>query len=450
MLKYTYSTSFVRLGSGKAGYVRMRNITSIWKECDVFSPYFFLPLIITIYFASSVFDFYRFEYFNLQYNIAPVIVTGVLSYYIGVYVADRFNWKLPSFGLGSMMGGKTKYFLYILGIIGFISYLWMIVDGQIGIADESIRRNLDPKLKFLSSLLWFSVLITLSDWFLKRKAGSRKQIVFYAVLLFLLMVLFLVLGYRTPMLIIAFTGLIIYHYKVKRLPLKWLLVIMAALALFFILFGLYRFVTEDSSNEFNSREGPDTVLEEEQIERDQYYREKMEEYPYLIRRLNSESVTSHIVLSKLMEYTDQHGFLYGDFHRRILVTVLPGEQTSPRMLTTEMVNTISIEKGKYITRPERTTVPTLYGQLYIEFGYLSVILGFFLYGLVLMMLYNQMRSDRKDAYSTVAFAFITTIFALSIHTGLLDLIFILMIGYTLLSASLERRSETPHNSPTAY
>ena len=149
-------------------------------------------------------------------------------------------------------------------------------------------------------------------------------------------------------------------------------------------------------------------------------------------------VTGHIVLSKIMEYTDIHGYTNGSLHAGIFSTILPGEQKSPRTVVTEMVNSLTVDEGKYITRPGRTTTPTFPGQLYAEAGYMGLVIGFAIYGLVLSMLYNQVRRSGIKSYQTAAYGFVTAIFTLSIHTGLLDLIFILMIGYAILSDSIEK------------
>lgn len=185
-------------------------------------------------------------------------------------------------------------------------------------------------------------------------------------------------------------------------------------------------------------EGPKVELEEKKANDNLTIQRKVNETPKWIRALNSESVTGHIVLSKIMEYTDEHGFLYGELHKGIFSTVMPGEQISPRMMVTKMVNSISMEDGKYITRPGRTTTPTFLGQLYAEAGYIAIVIGFFLYGLMVSMLYNQVQNTGIKSYQTVGYAFVTTIFTISMHTGLLDLVFLLMIAYAIASTSIEK------------
>lgn len=407
------------------------------NEIDSFSPYFFFPFILILYFFVSLFDFGKIEYFEANRNILWAILTGLLSYLAAVHIVQKKNWMFPSIGL-AFLKGKTKYFLYILGIIGLVSYTIMLAKGQIGIADESVRRHLDPKLNFLSSFLWFSVLFLLCDRAVREYPLTKKQMRTYFFVLVVVLLLLVLMGYRTPIAIMCFTCLIVFHYTIRRIKLSWLLAFLFIVGLSLSLFGFFRVITEDQSKAFNSHEGPDVQLSEDELNREQALLRKINETPKWVRGLTEVSVTGRIVLSKLMEYTDKHGYLYGKLHEGIFSTVLPGEQISPRMLITEMVNSLTIDKGKYVTRPGRTTTPTLLGQFYVEAGYWAIAVGFALYGVILSMLYNQMKQSGFASFQTIAYAFVTTIFMISIHTGLLDLLFLLMIGYAIVSSAIEK------------
>ena len=407
------------------------------NEIDSFSPYFFFPFILILYFFVSLFDFGKIEYFEADRNILWAILAGLLSYLAAVHIVQKKNWMFPSMGL-AFLKGKTKYFLYILGIIGLASYIIMLATGQIGIADESVRRHLDPKLNFFSSFLWFSVLFLICERAIREHPLTKKKMRMYFVVLLVVFLLLVLMGYRTPIAIMCFTCLIVIHYTIRRVKLSWLLAFLFIVGLSLSLFGFFRVITEDQTKEFNSHEGPNVELSEEQMSRDEVLRRKIDETPKWVRGLTEVSVTGRIVLSKLMEYTDKHGYLYGKLHEGIFSTVLPGEQLSPRMLITEMVNSLTVDKGKYVTRPGRTTTPTLLGQFYVEAGYWAIIIGFALYGVILSMLYNQMKQSGFASFQTIAYAFITTIFMVSIHTGLLDLLFLLMIGYAIVSSAIER------------
>jgi hypothetical protein len=403
------------------------------NKYDVFSPYIFFPSIMMIYFFFSLFDFGRVELFDAKKNIIPVILVGLAAYYAAVFIVTKLGWTFPTFGLG-FLKGKTIWFLYLLGIIGLVSYLIMLFTGQIGIADESIRRNLDPKLNFLSTFLWFAVIFIISYRIIKE--GQFKKT--YIVLLLLIFGAFMLMGYRTAIAIMFFTSMLIFHYMVRRISTSWLIMFMTVIFVSFSLFGLFRVLTEDTSKPFNDREGPQVELTEEKEDRMLQLRREVNKTPKAIRALTETMVTGRIVVSKIMEYTEDYGYLKGELHTGIFSTVLPGEQISPRMMITDAVNSYAIKDGNYITRPGRTTTPTILGQLFIEGGYLTVILGLAFYGAVLTMLYNRMMKTGTKSYQTIAYGFVMTIFMISIHTGLLDLVFLIMIVYAIVSTSIEQ------------
>ena len=110
------------------------------------------------------------------------------------------------------------------------------------------------------------------------------------------------------------------------------------------MFGFMRVVTEDTTKEFNSRDQPDVELTVEEAEKLLTVEQKVNLTPKWMRALNGEMVTGHIVLSKIIEYTKEEGYLNGEIHPGVFGTVLPGEQISPRMKVTEVVNSLSVEK----------------------------------------------------------------------------------------------------------
>lgn len=407
------------------------------NRIDTFSPYFFLPFILMLYFFVSLFDFHRFELFNVTVSIWPAVFVALASYYVTVYFVDKKGWTFPTFGL-SFLRGYTMWAIYLLGLIGLVAYISMIAGGEVGITDESIRRNLDPKLNFLSQLLWFSTMLIISLKIIQDENMSKGKLLMYGALYGGLMFLYLLMGYRTPIIVMLFTGLIIFHYVVKEIKLTWFLTTLLIIGIFFSLFGFFRVISEDTSLDFNSREQPDVELTKEKEKQLLTVEQKVNSVPKWIRSLNGEAVTGHIVLSKIIEYTKEEGYLNGEIHAGIFATLLPGEQTSPRMKVTEVVNSLSVEEGKYITRPTRTTTPTYIGQLFLDGGYLLVALGFAFYGFIIALLYNQVKNAGIRSYQSVAFAFVLTIFTVTMHTGLLDLIFVLMIGFVILTASINQ------------
>ncbi|WP_301109035.1 oligosaccharide repeat unit polymerase [Sporosarcina sp.] len=418
----------------------MDNVKNIIKQAnriDTFSPYFFLPFILVLYFFTSLFDFHRFELFNVRVSIWPVVILALVCYYLGVYVIDKLGWTLPTFGL-SFFSKYLMHFTVVLTVLGLVSYMLMIFGGDVGITDESARRNLDPKLNFFSQLLWFGMLLILSYRMLLEKKMTWKKAMVYGLIFAVIMFLFLLMGYRTPLIIMLFTGIIIFHYVVKRVKLTWFLTALFIIGVLFSMFGFLRVISEDTTQEFNNRDQPITDMTEDEKVKLLTVEQKVNLTPKWLRSINGESVTGHIVLSKIMEYTQTEGYLNGEIQKGVFNTVLPGEQVSPRMRVTEVVNSLSTEEGKYITRPTRTTTPTFIGQLFLDGGYLLVAVGFLLYGVLVSLIYNKVKQQGIKSFHTVTYAFVITLFTISMHTGLLDLIFILMLGFVILASSIRK------------
>lgn len=405
------------------------------NKIDMFSPYFFLPFILLLYFFISLFDWHKFEQFGIHVSIWPAVILAVVCYYIGVLIIDKLDWTIPSFGL-SFLGKYVIHFIAVLTVLGLGSYLMMIFSGNLGITDEANRRNLDPKLNFFSQLLWFGVLLLLSFKMILEKTMTWKKAIVYGSIFAVVMFLFLLMGYRTPLIIMLFTGIIIFHYVVKRVKLTWFLTALVVIGVAFSLFGFIRVLTEDTSIEFNKREQPDVELTAEERDKLLTAEQKVNLVPKWVRALNAEAVTSHIVLSTIIEYTKEEDYLKGEIHKGIFSTILPGEQISPRMKVTEVVNSITSERGVNVTREQRTTTPTFIGQLFLDGGYLLVAIGFLLYGVLISLVYNKVKQNGIRSFHTVAYAFIITVFTVSMHTGLLDLIFVLMLGFVIIASSI--------------
>ncbi|MGE7674426.1 oligosaccharide repeat unit polymerase [Lysinibacillus sp. NPDC094403] len=405
------------------------------NKIDTFSPYFFLPFILLLYFFTSMFDWHRFELFNLHVSIWPAVILAVICYYIGVYVIDKMKWTIPSFGL-SFLGKYVIHFIVFLTLLGLCSYILMVFGSGLGISDESNRRNLNPKLNFFSQLLWFGALLLLSYKMILEKQMTWKKGLIYGAIYAVVMFLFVLVAYRTPLIIMLFTGLIIIHYVVKRVKLTWFLTTLLVIGVAFSMFSFIRVLTEDRSLEFNRRDQPDVELTEEARDQLLTAEQKVNQTPLWVRALNEESVTGHIVLSTIMEYTQENGYLNGEIHKGIFTTILPGEQVSPRMMVTEVVNSVSVEKGRVITRGNRTTTPTFIGQLFLDGGYLLVAIGFLLYGALISLIYNKVKQEGIRSFHSVAYAFTITVFTVSMHTGLLDLIFVLMLGFVIIASSI--------------
>ena len=97
------------------------------------------------------------------------------------------------------------------------------------------------------------------------------------------MVLFLLMGYRTPIVIMLFTGLIISHYVIKKVNLTWFFSVLLVIGVFFSLFGFFRVISEDTSIKSNSQEQPEVVLTEVKAKELETVEQKVNKVPKWIR-----------------------------------------------------------------------------------------------------------------------------------------------------------------------
>jgi len=400
---------------------------------DTFTPYVFLPMIFILYYGLSYIDFHLLELFDVQKSILPTLFVALISYYIGLFITSKYQLGLLT--IPKWFNRIIKYTILCGGlIIGLIAYLFLVYKGQFGIIDESMRRSIDPKLSFLSSFFWFSSYLLLIDFYFNSTVKKKWKITISIGSLLLLFILFLLVGYRTPIAIMILSSLFIFHKGIKRIRFRWVITIIGIITISFSLFALFRILTEDTTLPFNNRDLPQVELSNKKEEKIRQLVREMYRTPEWIRALNHEMVVGHIVLSKIIEHVDSESPMYGNFVIRSFQSILPGKQISPRMYVTEIINDITIKEGRYITRPGRTTIPTLAGQFYLDGGIIGVAIGFLFVGLILGILYNQSLKESGIGFAYIGYAMTTVIFVVSIHTGLLDLImYLFIIGLIMLS-----------------
>ncbi|WP_337983374.1 hypothetical protein [Lysinibacillus sp. C5.1] len=176
------------------------------------------------------------------------------------------------------------HFVVLLTLLGLACFLMILFSEGLGIADESNRRNISPKLYFFSQLLWFGVLLLLSYKMILEEKMTWKKAFVYGSIFAAVMFLFLLMAYRTPLIIMLFTGIIIFHYVVKRVKLTWFLSALFVIAVAFSMFGFIRVLTEDTTKDFNKRNQPDVELTAEERKKLVTAEYKVNQTPLWMRR----------------------------------------------------------------------------------------------------------------------------------------------------------------------
>ena len=389
------------------------------SDIDFFSPAIFFPMVLLAYHVmGNLFDQSRTDMFNLKYSTYPLIFTAIIVYYIVYFLVKKSDIMLPSISIKWF----TKLFyagVIILTIIGVVSLGYLIFSGQIGLLSESVRRNISPKLNFFSAFLWFGYLILITTFIAKKGFSTGKAIMILCSSAIVILALSVLIGYRTNLFMIVFTLIIFFHYFFKRFNFIFIITVLLITSLSFSYFGSMRVANEDKTEEFNQGMVEFGDLDE----KTQKEVVKVKEMPEWFKTVTAEFVNGKVVLSRIIEYKEEYGTLNGELHLSSVETLLPGENKSPRTIVTEVVNTFS-DNGIPVTREGRTTTPSLLGQLFLDGGYVLLVIGVALVSFLLTAMYNRMQRTNNSNH-IITYAFITTLLTISIHTGLLDIIFYL-------------------------
>ncbi|WP_088361843.1 oligosaccharide repeat unit polymerase [Bacillus cereus] len=400
------------------------------SEIDFFSPSIFFPLVLFFYHIfGNIFDGHRSKLFDLEFSTYPLIFTAVITYYIVWYFVNKKNVMLPSISVSWI----SKFFILgviVVTVIGFASLSYMLLTGQIGLLDESIRRNINPKLNFLSAFFWFGYLILITEYISRKNLSKKKSIILLLTSSLVVLSLYVLIGYRTNLFMIVFTLVLFFHYHFKRFNIKWVVLFLTIVSVSFSLFGHMRVVNEDKTVAFNNNPVEEVKLDT----KTKTNIKKVNKMPEWYRVITAEFVNGKIVLSRIIQSTDENGTLKGQLHLAALKTILPGENKSPRTIVTEKVNHLS-NNGIPVTREGRTTTPSLLGQLFLDGGYVLLVIGVAICSFLLSSIYNRLKSTGESNYK-IAYSFLTVLLVISIHTGFLDVVFfaffIAMIAHSII------------------
>ncbi|WP_417237295.1 MULTISPECIES: oligosaccharide repeat unit polymerase [Flavobacteriaceae] len=127
------------------------------------------------------------------------------------------------------------------------------------------------------------------------------------------------------------------------------------------------------------------------------------------------------VLKKIVNKTKNNHY-YGYLAISNFLTVLPGEQLGVRNIIGDIVDARKLPDG----RPWSIT-PTLQGALFVDWGYLGVLFGFFFLGAFIEYLKKLMRS-KMNPFSIALYVLVTINSLMIIHTGYFDVVFFILMG----------------------
>lgn len=415
---------------------QLKNFNNKLSKVDLFSPAIFFPFVLIIYnLFGNIFDQHRSDIFHLEKSTYPLIIVAAVTYYLVYYFVNKKNIMLPTISVSWF--SKLFYIGIIsLTLVGLLCYGYMVSTGQLGILDESIRRNIDPKLNFFSAFLWFGYLILVTEYITRKEINKKKSIAILLISAMVILGMVLLIGYRTNLFMIVFTLILFFHYQFKKFDFKVVVIILLLFSVGLSSFGYLRVVSEDKTIKFNQNPTEHVQLDKK-TKKDIV---KINRTPKWFRVITAEFVNGKVVLSRIVQYSEQEGTLKGQLHLSAIGTVLPGTNESPRSIVTDKVNSLS-QNGILVTREGRTTTPSFLGQLFLDGGYILLVIGVGLVSLLLTTLYNNLKTTNENRYK-ISYAFLTTLMIISVHTGLLDIVFFIFFIAMILYSLTTRKSIT--------
>lgn len=386
------------------------------RQLDWFSPVILFPLVYIGYVLLGMLPMS-----NLWYPPASVLLVfgmGLAFYLAGALLASRILRDAPSllFYEGIVRAHATgqplkereeksaqrlRWLSYLIIGLGFLASLLVIRSG-IPILNPDNRGNINAAVKMLTEGLWFGLGLYFFVGASRRLERGWRALFFLTGMIVLLLVL---LAYRTPLIYLAFILLLWWHYQHRPVTAVQLVFFGLLVVLSGTLFSYLRQILIYGVNGWNDyvmRIGIDPA------------------WSWLVpfHLVTREGVSVFQMLAYLIPPS---GGMFGQFHLSAFLSAMPGEQFSPRRIVTNLLG----------NRPQVTTTPSLIGPFYVDFGLVGVAVGMLLLGLALGSLYILMKKARGIEQQVIGFlyAFLLGMSLIGIHTGILDISTFLMLVF---------------------
>ncbi len=364
----------------------IKKLLHIINNQDIFSPSIILPTVFTIVAIMgsignkdiSVLYIAKIDNFKWYYYLIAIIF-----YFIGIYIANKRNictsytqWdpniaKIPLIAMFTVAVISTALFYMAKGGIPLLSK-------DVNVARFKGTHGIVNILPYFNR--WFVIVTLLSFiciFLLKRQKQSNNKL-YWSFVCF--SVCFLTLGGGRQFVQIFFIGIVAYHYLVKRLRLKYLILSFILVISLFAFFGYLR---------TKSTLGSETI--QKQLTRIEYpsYLPAWTAPPYVYCRIIAE-VFNLITVKVPHDISYQGGkFTFGDF-----LTFLPGSRKRPDFIFTDEIlgGDTSVSGG---------TALSFMSVFYLDFGVSGIMFGFFIVGATLQSVYRRAIISNNSKYIAI-------------------------------------------------
>ncbi|MFS0883369.1 O-antigen polymerase [Metabacillus niabensis] len=361
------------------------------KDKNIFSPLISFTSVYCIYYVIGSLNITSRGGFIPMENTYYFLI-GIISYVIGATITKLY---LYSFDKKSNRNGQNynkstsysqnqlKYTGYILYIIGILALLYSLFStGSIPIFNPELRRETSSYIVVLTHFAWIGLVLL----FFNKK---RKLDKFNIMLLLLLIALYFLTAFRTPIIIAVLTLVVLRNNLYKKITLKQL----AFLLILVLIVGTIIPTIRD-----NLMYGEDHM-------RSVYESQGIPSGLFWLAPVYSVLREGPNIFNQILQNLGDN-FLNGKAFFSNYLTILPGENYSLRYIVTDIINSPT-----WVSK-----TPSIIGALYLDFGLLSIILGMLILGVILQYTYYQMLKS-KDLILGLSHSFLIVISLISIHTG---------------------------------
>lgn len=400
-------------------------VRSFRKGADIFEPihvigwtytlcYVIAPLLMVtldIWMCPHIGDRYESLSRALFYTLL-----GVLMLYLGYW--SRAGVRLAAIAPSPrpVTVRRIQTFALVYGVVGLVCYFaFMYLAGGL----SNFYANVGWRVNFFSSrgyLLWGAILLlpAIALWFsaLLHKGKTASIVSRFLFLLFfaVTVILFLILANRTRVVILFLLPVMIYHYM--RSPISMRAVFIPVLSLFLVVAGPLHWF----------RIAPESVRTDPGLFAEFIY----ERLPTMLESVPTNLGYVEILMAILERFPEDVDYQWGKTYAAFLFSPIP------RFLIPEIkpygggvIVTQTIFPELEVPNPEHPlenrfassgVVPTLVGELYLNFSLPGVIAGMFVYGVLLRFLYAYLLRNRKNIGLILIFSFVssTLIYQLSL------------------------------------
>ena len=358
---------------------------------DIFSPLVVFTAVYLILFFLRALDLLIFQKKVIiedeKFYVVSLIfsIIGLHFFHVGyfsnlgyaIYQKRKiFNWKWSI--------KKLKKITFVYSFISIFSLFLIIrLSGGILYHIRNLRESLVNVTSNTTILVLFVIIvkIPLIIWFSELIDRKKIPLFFYLYFIFVMIILLLI-GERGPFAFLVLSVFVCYHYiKNKVRPIS-ILGIIVMILLFLFAYGQYRDFTQQVSKGTNFK----LKLKPELI------------YHYIISHFDQINHFKDII-----KYTpDKVDFQYGKTYLNFLVKPIPSLVWENKPQGAGRIVTRYIYPKAYNLNV--TFAPSILGELYINFHLIGIIVGMFLFGLMIKILHIFLNNNLVSKNAIVVYS----------------------------------------------